>query len=174
MADARIIKLGGVPDVPFDVEDLQSERRFTPMRAYGQAKLALVMSGYELARHLAGSGVTVNALHPGVVATGIADALVPGPLRPVMRLARPFLRLALRTPEEGARSIIHLATAPDLASRTANTCRRTRTPLAGRCPTTGFAGALRQRSTELEFDTARLAVDAARQTRRAQHAKGTS
>jgi NAD(P)-dependent dehydrogenase (short-subunit alcohol dehydrogenase family) len=118
MADARIIKLGGTPDVPFDLEDLQSERRFTPMRAYGQAKLALVMSGYRLARHLTGSGVTVNALHPGVVATGIADSLVPSPLRPLMRLAKPFLRLALRTPEEGAQAIIHLATAPELASIT--------------------------------------------------------
>jgi NAD(P)-dependent dehydrogenase (short-subunit alcohol dehydrogenase family) len=116
MADARIIKLGGAPDVAFDLEDLQSERRFTPMRAYGQAKLALVMSGYRLARQLEGSGVTVNALHPGVVATGITDGLIPRPLRPVIRLARPFLRL--RTPEEGAQTIIHVATAPELASIT--------------------------------------------------------
>jgi NAD(P)-dependent dehydrogenase (short-subunit alcohol dehydrogenase family) len=116
MADARMIKLGGTADVPFDLEDLQNERRFTPMRAYGQAKLALVMSGYRLARQLEGSGVTVNALHPGVVATGIADALIPRPLRPMMRLALPFLRL--RTPEEGAQTIIYLATAPELASIT--------------------------------------------------------
>jgi NAD(P)-dependent dehydrogenase (short-subunit alcohol dehydrogenase family) len=118
MADARIIKLGGAPDVPFDLQDLQSERRFTPMRAYGHAKLALVMSGYRLARDLTGSGVTVNALHPGVVATGIADSLLPSPLRPLMRFAKPLLRLALRTPEEGAQAIIHLATAPELASIT--------------------------------------------------------
>ena len=111
-----MIKLGGTADVPFDLEDLQSERRFTPMRAYGQAKLALVMSGYRLARQLEGSDVTVNALHPGVVATGIADALIPRPLRPVMRLAKPFLRL--RTPEEGAQTIIYLATAPELTSIT--------------------------------------------------------
>jgi NAD(P)-dependent dehydrogenase (short-subunit alcohol dehydrogenase family) len=116
MADARMIKLGGTADVPFDLEDLQSERRFTPMRAYGQAKLALVMSGYRLARQLEGSGVTVNALHPGVVATGITDALIPRPLRPVMRLAKPFLRL--RTPQEGAQTIMYLATAPELASIT--------------------------------------------------------
>jgi len=116
MADARMIKLGGTADVPFDLEDLQSERRFTPMRAYGQAKLALVMSGYRLAGQLEGSGVTVNALHPGVVATGIVDALIPRPLRPVMRLAKPFLRL--RTPEEGAQTIMYLATAPELASIT--------------------------------------------------------
>src|SRR5438128_801207 len=116
MADARTIKLGGTPDVPFDLEDLQSERRFTPMRAYDQAKLALVMSGYTLARQLEGGGVTVNALRPGIVATGIADALIPRPLRPVIRLARPFLRL--RTPEEGAQTIMYLATAPELASIT--------------------------------------------------------
>jgi NAD(P)-dependent dehydrogenase (short-subunit alcohol dehydrogenase family) len=116
MADARMIKLGGTADVPFDLEDLQSERRFTPMRAYGQAKLALVMSGYRLARQLEGSGVTVNALHPGVVATGITEALIPRPLRPVIRLAKPFLRL--RTPEVGAQTIVHLATEPELASIT--------------------------------------------------------
>jgi len=116
MADARMIKLGGTADVPFDLEDLQSERRFAPMRAYGQAKLALVMSGYRLARQLEGSGVTVNALHPGIVATGIVDALIPRPLRPVMRLAKPLLRL--RTPEQGAQTIVNLAAAPELASIT--------------------------------------------------------
>ena len=162
MADARMIKLGGTADVPFDLEDLHSERRFTPMRAYGQAKLALVMSGYRLARQLEGSGVTVNALHPGVVATGIANALIPRPLRPVMRLARPFLRL--RTPEEGAQTIIHLATAPEVASITGRYFIDGR---EHRSPAVSYDQLLQerlwQRSTELVglTPTDPLAVDAA-------------
>ena len=130
MADARMIKLGGTADVPFDLEDLQSERRFTPMRAYGQAKLALVMSSYRLARQLEGSGVTVNALHPGVVATGIADALIPRRLRPVMRLAKPLLRL--RTPRRRADHHVSRHRAGACVDHRQILHRRPRTPLAGR------------------------------------------
>lgn len=57
-----------------DFSDLQMRRRypgFLGMRAYANAKLANLLSVYELARHLRGSGVRINALHPGYVATNI-------------------------------------------------------------------------------------------------------
>jgi NAD(P)-dependent dehydrogenase (short-subunit alcohol dehydrogenase family) len=52
-----------------DFADLQSERRYDAVRVYGRTKLANVLFTYELARRLRGTGVTVNCLHPGVIAT---------------------------------------------------------------------------------------------------------
>jgi len=67
-----------------------------------------VLCTYALARRLAGTGVTVNALHPGITATKIIGDVAPA-------LARPFLGLITRvllTPEQGARTALYLATAP--------------------------------------------------------------
>lgn len=80
------------------------------LREYNVSKLANVLFTKELARRLAGSGVTVYAVHPGQVATNIWDRF-PGPIRKL--ITRNFL-----TPEQGARSTIHCATAPELADQT--------------------------------------------------------
>ncbi len=53
-----------------DFDDLMGAKDYAGMRAYAQSKLANVLFAYELARRLEGTGVTSNALHPGVVATG--------------------------------------------------------------------------------------------------------
>jgi NAD(P)-dependent dehydrogenase (short-subunit alcohol dehydrogenase family) len=52
------------------VEDLQGERRYSGHDAYSQSKLASLIFTYELARRLAGTGVTATVLHPGVVNSG--------------------------------------------------------------------------------------------------------
>jgi NAD(P)-dependent dehydrogenase (short-subunit alcohol dehydrogenase family) len=88
-----------------DFEDLQGEQRYSGLKAYAQSKLANLLFNRELARRLGGTGVTSNALHPGVVATNLLFSGF-GPLR----LLRPFLR----TPEQAARSTICLAAAPAL------------------------------------------------------------
>jgi len=75
--------------------------------AYGQAKLANLLFTRELARRLQGTRVTVNAFHPGAVATGIYREL-PGPLG---RLIMAFMV----TPAQGADTAVWLATAPELA-----------------------------------------------------------
>ena len=117
IADARAITWLGRPrPARIDLDDLQSERAFHPMAAYAQAKLAMVMGTYHLARHLEGTGVTVNALHPGLVATGILRGF--GIPRPLLPLLIPASRLFLATPEDGARTAIQLATSPDLAGVT--------------------------------------------------------
>jgi NAD(P)-dependent dehydrogenase (short-subunit alcohol dehydrogenase family) len=54
-----------------DFEDLQLANGYRPFRAYGRTKLANVMFTYELARRLEGTGVTANAVHPGLVRTRI-------------------------------------------------------------------------------------------------------
>jgi NAD(P)-dependent dehydrogenase (short-subunit alcohol dehydrogenase family) len=111
---ARAITWLGRPrPARIDLDDLQSERAYHPMAAYAQAKLAMVMGTYHLARHLEGTRVTVNALHPGLVATGILHGFgIPRRLQPLLIHAS---RLFLATPEDGARTAIQLATSPDLA-----------------------------------------------------------
>ena len=93
-----------------DFDDLQGERHYSGARAYNQSKLANVLFTYELARRLQGSGVTANALHPGVVSTGFG-AEDPGRTQ---RLLVPLLRPFLSDPVRGAATSIHLASAPEL------------------------------------------------------------
>ncbi len=92
-------------------DNLQGEKNYSFMRAYGQSKLANVLFTFALARRLAGKGVTANCLHPGVVATGFG-ANNSGLLKAALRLARPFLL----TPEQGAATSIYLAASPEVAN----------------------------------------------------------
>jgi NAD(P)-dependent dehydrogenase (short-subunit alcohol dehydrogenase family) len=90
-------------------DDLGWERGYKAMRVYGQSKLANLLFTYELARRLEGSGVTVNAVHPGAVATGLGKnngAFA----RALVRLLAPFFR----TPAAGAATSLHLATSPEV------------------------------------------------------------
>lgn len=93
-----------------DFDDLRFTSGYFGMKAYARSKLANVLFTYELARRLSGSGVTVNAVHPGHVATDIWKTNFPiiGPaLKWVMGL------FAL-TPEQGADTSIYLASSPDV------------------------------------------------------------
>jgi NAD(P)-dependent dehydrogenase (short-subunit alcohol dehydrogenase family) len=103
-APARIINVSSSAHrfgrINFD--DLQSERQYIAFRVYGTSKLELIHFTHELANRLTGTGVTVNVLHPGVVATSFFGN---GPLWP---LASHFLL----TPEQGAQTTVYLATSP--------------------------------------------------------------
>ncbi len=79
-------------------------------KAYSQSKLANLMFTYQLARTLADIPVTVNALHPGAVATGFGGG-GSGVASTFLRLARPFLK----TPVQGAQTVIYLASSPAVA-----------------------------------------------------------
>ncbi len=92
------------------LDDLQSEKHYRPMRAYGQSKLAMVLFTYELARRLEGTGVTANCLHPGFVATNIAQRGMPLIVR---LLAKPIFLFGI-SPEEGAKTSLYLASSPDV------------------------------------------------------------
>jgi NAD(P)-dependent dehydrogenase (short-subunit alcohol dehydrogenase family) len=95
-------------------EDVEGRRRYSGWRAYGQSKLANLLFTYELAQRLEGSGVTVNALHPGFVATGFG--MNNGPfMRGAMFLAQRFGAIG---PEEGARTSIYLASSPEVEAVT--------------------------------------------------------
>ena len=74
-APARVINVAGAYHAKgkINFDDLQGEKDFDGQRANHQSKLADVLFTYELARRLEGTGVTVNCLHPGMVATDLID-----------------------------------------------------------------------------------------------------
>lgn len=90
-------------------DDLMLQNGWSPMRAYAQSKLANILFTVALAKRLQGSGVTANSVHPGVVGSGFGN--VGGLFGFGWRLAKPFLL----TPEQGARTSLYAATAPELA-----------------------------------------------------------
>jgi len=89
-------------------DDLQFTR-YSSMGAYGQSKLANILFTTELARRLDGSGVTANCLHPGSVSTGFGRN--DGRL---LNLAIRAAQLFMLTPEQGADTIVYLATSPEV------------------------------------------------------------
>ncbi len=94
-------------------DDLQHEKRYSGMDVYAETKLANVLFTYELARRLEGTRITVNALHPGVIASGFGRNNG-GFFGAAIRLGAPFLT----TPEKGAVTSVYLATSPDVANVT--------------------------------------------------------
>ncbi len=112
-APARIINVssGGMYLAKLDVNDLQIEhRQYDELRAYAQSKRALMMLTELWASQLRQAGVTVNCMHPGWVDTPLLQTGLPA--------FRQSLRSILRTPDEGADTIVWLALAPQLVSVT--------------------------------------------------------
>jgi len=106
---ARIVNVASASMTKtINLDDVQSARTFVPFAVYGQAKLAMVLCTYALARRLAGTGVTVNALHPGITATNIINDVAPPFARPFTGLIKRFLL----SPEQGAQTALYLATSP--------------------------------------------------------------
>ncbi|MBD2844939.1 SDR family oxidoreductase [Paenibacillus sp. IB182496] len=93
-------------------EDPHLTRGFNVAKGYAQSKLANILFGLALAERLEGSRVTVNSLHPGAVSTSIGVNRDTGFGRGVHRLLKPFFL----TPEQGAATAIHLATAAEVAA----------------------------------------------------------
>lgn len=97
-----------------DFEDLCFEHGYFGIKAYARSKLANLLFTYELARRLDGSAVTVNAVHPGHVATDIwkTNFSIFGPA------LKSLMGLFALTPEQGADTLIYLASSPDVAAIT--------------------------------------------------------
>ena len=112
-APARIVNVSSEAHKfgALDFDDLQSARRYKAMRVYGRSKMANILFTAELARRLAGSGVTANSLHPGAVSTGLGSNNAAW-ARAVIAMLRPFFR----SPDDGAATSLYLATAPEVAA----------------------------------------------------------
>jgi NAD(P)-dependent dehydrogenase (short-subunit alcohol dehydrogenase family) len=96
-----------------DFDDLQLAKDYSGLRAYRRSKLANILFTRELSRRLAGGGVTANCLHPGFVATRFGDAT-----GGFVSLLMPLARLMAISPEQGADTLIHLASSPQVAGVT--------------------------------------------------------
>jgi NAD(P)-dependent dehydrogenase (short-subunit alcohol dehydrogenase family) len=90
-----------------DLDDLESTRRYRALAVYATTKLENILTTAELARRWAGDGITAAAAHPGMVGSSFGSAGT-APVRLFMAAARRFLR----TPEQGADTLVWLATAP--------------------------------------------------------------
>ncbi|MFO0724728.1 MAG: SDR family oxidoreductase [Myxococcota bacterium] len=114
-APARIVNVSSVGHYQgdLDFDDLGYERGYSIMKAYRRSKLANVLFTRELARRLEGKGVTVNALHPGGVATEIWGK-APWYAQPLLAIAK----LLMISPEQGGDRLVYLATSPEVEGKT--------------------------------------------------------
>jgi NAD(P)-dependent dehydrogenase (short-subunit alcohol dehydrogenase family) len=123
-APARVVTVASAAHrqgtLPFD--DLQFEHGgYGTNRAYARSKLANVLFTVELARRLAGTGVTANCLHPGVVATNIWSH-APWYTQPLIAVGKLFMTSA----EQGAETIVYLAASPEVQGLTGGYYERNR------------------------------------------------
>jgi NAD(P)-dependent dehydrogenase (short-subunit alcohol dehydrogenase family) len=98
-----------------DFDDLQSRRHYRGFRVYGKTKLANILFTRELARRWDDTGVTANAVHPGFVASSFGRD---GDTGRFGALLFPLLKPFSLSPEQGARTQVYVASAPELAGIT--------------------------------------------------------
>ncbi|PDW04789.1 SDR family NAD(P)-dependent oxidoreductase [Candidatus Viridilinea mediisalina] len=112
---ARIVNIGSEAYRygRLDLEDLQLTRRYAGFMAYASSKQAQLLWSLELADRLRSTGVTVNVVHPGHVATGIWQ-LWTAPTW-YQRLFVRIITSVMRSPAEAARGAIYLASSPNVA-----------------------------------------------------------
>jgi retinol dehydrogenase-12 len=106
-APSRIINVSSAAHfgARMDFDNLQGEKGYNGWRAYSQSKLANILFTYELARRLAGTGVTVNCLHPGVIGTKLFRNL---------GIINTLAGIFLASPEKGAETSVYLASSPEV------------------------------------------------------------
>nr|WP_221379987.1 oxidoreductase [Actinoplanes polyasparticus] len=115
-ADPRVVTVSSVLHKKgrLDFDDLQAGRGYSATAAYNNSKLANAVFGLELHRRLTAAGSPVRSLlaHPGYAVTGLQAGVQPGLYRTLLtRLGNPLLAVSA---DQGARPVVHAATAPDV------------------------------------------------------------
>lgn len=94
-------------------EDLNSENNYSPVKAYGQSKLANILFTKELSRRLGeNSNVSTYSLHPGSIRTELTRNLGEGLfflIPHILKIFKPIFYMVTKTPWEGAQTTIHCA-----------------------------------------------------------------
>lgn len=107
---ARILNIAAPSSTQLNFDDLQGEKNFNALNALGASKMASQLFSFELARRLEGTGITVNAIHPGLVRSNI------------MNDANTFMRvmssLFSGAPEKAAKDIVHVALDEEYQNKT--------------------------------------------------------
>lgn len=107
---ARIVNVASsILAKSINFENLNGEKHYRQLKAYGQSKLALILFTYEFARRIEGMGVTVNCLHPGYVKTNMIKNF-----RGFVKYFFPFIGLFMKSPKKGAKTSIYLASSPEI------------------------------------------------------------
>lgn len=106
----RVLNVSAPATTKIDFDDLRAESRYRPLTVFGASKVAGLMFTVELARRLEGTGIIVNAVHPGLVRSNLMRE-APAPFRFILRLRG-------RSPEDAGRAIAGLATSPEYAGKT--------------------------------------------------------
>lgn len=107
-ANGRVLTVTAPSTVPINFDDLQAETRFSALRVFGATKMANLLFTYELARRLAGTRITANAIHPGLVKSNLM-AQAPLPIRVLPQIFA-------ATPAQAAAPIVALAASPEFAT----------------------------------------------------------
>lgn len=92
-------------------DDIMITKKYAPWQALGQTKLALILFTKKLAQELKGTGVTVNSLHPAVVATGLGVYKATGLMGLFIKIMKFFIHTSV---EQGAQTHIYLASSRDV------------------------------------------------------------
>ena len=121
-APARIVNVNSDAHLSetLDLDDLQSTRRYWPPAVYGRSKLANMLFTTEFARRVDPSSVSMNGLHPGLVATDFGD--VGG----IVGFGWRFAKLGGITPQEGATTPVYVVTSSDLSGKSGGFYRKSR------------------------------------------------
>ncbi len=107
---ARVLVVTAPSTTQIDFDNLQGERRFNSLQAFGATKMCNLLFTYELSRRLEGTGVTVNAVHPGLAKTSL---MIEAPF-----LLHWLTQLASKSPEKAAKSMADLASSAEMANIT--------------------------------------------------------
>ncbi len=120
---SRVINVSAPSSMMPDFDDLQGERKFAPIMAFGASKAADLLFTYALARRLEGRGVTVNAYHPGLVRTSLLRG-APVPVRIVSSVLNVFMGVS---PKRASKGLAELASSAQFVGTTGGLIRNGKT-----------------------------------------------